>query len=561
MQGEADQERYLCGLVLAAGLEACMKRKFEEMMGRQTCSPRPVKQLRIDKNSVYRLARPMTRAFARALEAAEEKNRRGQSQGLSQGQDEDEDESEGAIARAGAKIARWWKAVRTWRPTNQVQNDEPALEGVIRSHGKNVVCPLTQDTIPVGLCFRLFTSSGATIAYTAPDLIEYLASSGRFQCPCTREYFTRMEVERLRKLYLGVPEEKSDPEILEKAQSLPQVYDNRHSIARQLLEHENRCLAVENSCGEAMTEALDLCNDLSMSTAGASLHLQVNIIPEWEQMVRDYMRLDRSKCRTMLLSDREKMRLLAERDTTDFHGLMWIVMESVDRMIRLDDRRAQGESLGSAMMGASTLPIGSTSQNPFSFSFIPSFAAPPPPFSFSPVPPPRNAAAAGQAEDAHSRIRSLFETLGRPSPAVNRDGSAAHMPGASGSGFGFAPQQQGQQQHQQQAGTGSRGGGGDNHGPPRQPMPEVGFRSNPLGILLGAGGGTPAPTPMDIETGGDAQFAEAFSPGSSDEAALTEALIAALAPLRAQASGLGLGGGGTADGFGIGIFAPPPPPE
>ena len=319
-----------CGLALATELKRCMKRKFEEMSSGSSSSGgtrRPVKSLFIDKRSIYRTSQPLTRAFARTLAVS--------------GRLTDE--------RAAMRVQRWWRVVRTWRPANQVQDNEPPQRGVIRSHGLNVICPLTQDTIPVGDCFRLFTSNGTTIAYTAPDLIEYFVSSGRFQCPCTREYFMRAEVARLQRLYTPPGEidlaslRQGDrrAETVENARLLLQIFDNRHTIAQRHIEHENRCLAVENSCGEAMTEALDLCNDLDTTTMAASLHLQMNIIPEWEQMVRDYMRLDRGKCRTMLLSDREKMRRLSGQDDTDLHGLMWLIAESVEKMIRVDDETPQ----------------------------------------------------------------------------------------------------------------------------------------------------------------------------------------------------------------------------
>lgn len=338
-----------CRLVLLSGLRLSMKRKLDEMVedslgaapgasslrgsmagafgapqsGRGAgglgaaaawdLHPRPVKRLCIDKRSPWRRAEPMVRSFAQVLTRA------------------------GRLTedRAAVLVQRWWRVAERWRCANQL--DDKASAGVIRSFGRNVICPMTQDVIPVGKCFRVFTSNGTALGYSAMDLMEYLVSSGRFQCPCTREYFMRPEIARLQRLCARI-----DPNDLKVAQLL-HTFDNRHAIRYRELEHENRCLAVENSCGGVMTDALDLCGDLTQTTAEVNLVLQGEILPDWGQMVNDYARLDRDKCRTMLLADREKLRRLGGQAMADAHGLMWLVSEAVERKLLLLDGDASDQ--------------------------------------------------------------------------------------------------------------------------------------------------------------------------------------------------------------------------
>ena len=228
-----------------------------------------------------------------------------------------------SLAGAVRTIAQFWRAYRPLIPSDNVA--ETGSRGHIRKHGKDVICPITQDIIPNQKCFKFISiHTGHVHAYTVDDLVGYFKTSGNFACPLTREEFTRPTVRRLMKRAVqnGIP-----------AFNLPGLYEMRDSIMRRTVERENRILAIENQCGIAMTEALDMCSNLNVSTVAAANQIMNYLLPEWKQLVDDFTRFYPNECRTMLLSDKDKMLRLQRSHIQDPHNLVNLVKQAIEEKL------------------------------------------------------------------------------------------------------------------------------------------------------------------------------------------------------------------------------------
>jgi hypothetical protein len=211
-------------------------------------------------------------------------------------------------------------------PTNNT--DDSGTPGRVRAGGRDVRCPISQEGIELKQCFKFVTASGHAIAFSADALAAYLRSSGRFKCPCTQEKFNAVVVSRIeqRAVAAGAP-----------AHGLRGAYEMRSAIAYREIEHANRLLAYENSCGADLNEALDICADLDLTRERANRYLLRDVLPNWRQTCSDYMRLSREACRVMLQSDAERLRRLSSVEDADVHGLLHIVIDAVDERLRACD--------------------------------------------------------------------------------------------------------------------------------------------------------------------------------------------------------------------------------
>jgi len=234
-----------------------------------------------------------------------------------------------SASRVALRLQRWWRAWRRMLPTNNTEESSTLWR--VRAGGRDVRCPISQDSIELAQCFRFVTASGHVVAFAADALAAYLRSSGRFKCPCTQEKFNAIVVSRIerRAVAAGAP-----------AHGLRGAYEMRSAIAYREIEHANRLLAYENSCGADLNEALDICSDFDLTRDRASRILLRDVLPNWRQTCSDYMRLSREACRVMLQSDAERLRRLSTVDDADVHGLLHIVIDAVDERLRAcDDAR------------------------------------------------------------------------------------------------------------------------------------------------------------------------------------------------------------------------------
>jgi hypothetical protein len=294
-----------------------LKRTLSEMMGPEESkrfrerNSKKVKYLHIDK-SPDRYVRPLVSRFRDLQILIEREKMRLRSERLTGGD------------KYAAKIQRFWCGAQGLRKVVNNTEDE-GHEGNVRFEGKDVICPITQEAIPWRMVFKFVTNDGAVIAYTTPHLVSYLLSSGKFQCCLTRGKFNNVVIGRLyrKAVRLGV----------DGAERLMMVYDQRRQILARQIERDNAILAIESSCGTAMSEAMDVCANLNIPTHQATTMLQAEILPEWRQMVDDYIRLDTESCRGMLVADREKLFRLGMSVDSDPHGLLEIIAESVNERI------------------------------------------------------------------------------------------------------------------------------------------------------------------------------------------------------------------------------------
>lgn len=221
-------------------------------------------------------------------------------------------------------IQRFWLFYKRLSPMCQRCEDQ-GNRGFIRQGGKNVICPITQDGIKTQECFKFVsTKTGHVYAYTIEDLVGYFKSSGNFRCPLTREEFSRPVVRRLaiKAVKIGLS-----------ASNLSGMYEMRDSIMRRTIERDNRLLAIENQCAIAMTDCLDMCQNLNVSTTAAASQLLNELIPEWKALVDQYANFSRNDCIIMLRSDRDKMLRLMRSDIRDPHELINFLKTALEEKI------------------------------------------------------------------------------------------------------------------------------------------------------------------------------------------------------------------------------------
>lgn len=233
-----------------------------------------------------------------------------------------------SVALAAVAIQRFWRSARTMIASNNTA--ETGNLGNVRKSGKDVICPITQDAIPLRDCFKFVSSSGHVYAYTIADLVSYFKSSGSFRCPLTREEFHRHTVFRQARKAVSCGLQ---------ATSLSGMFEMRHSIMRRTIERDNRLLAIENQCGIAMTECIDMCQNLNVSTAAAANQLLNYLIPEWKELVDQYARFSFNDCKLMLLADRDKLLRLRRSDVRDPHQLMSMVCLAIEDKIDMVQHR------------------------------------------------------------------------------------------------------------------------------------------------------------------------------------------------------------------------------
>ena len=217
---------------------------------------------------------------------------------------------------AGAVICKFWKKYKNYIVSNNTENESDKFS--IRCKGKNILCPITQEKIPIEKCIKFVSSKGHVHAYNVDDLAQYFKSSGNFTCPCTRENFSRFMIRHMSKKC-----NRND------AASLLVSFEMRFSIRNRQRERDNRILAIENSCGIAMTESLDICSNLDISTAAAAHNLLNYLIPEWKQLVNDYFLVSKNDCIAMLSGDREKIIRMEITGFKDEHQLVHLIKRAV----------------------------------------------------------------------------------------------------------------------------------------------------------------------------------------------------------------------------------------
>lgn len=264
-------------------------------------------------------------------------------------------------------IARFWLKFKRNMPANRT--DEETSIGHQRKNGKNVICCITQDKIPNELCFKFFSLITPHVhSYSVPDLVDYFKSSGNFRCPMTREEFSQPVVRRLslKAFRLGIP-----------AMNLTGIFAMRQQIMNRQIERDNRILAIENTCGLAMTECIDMCANFNVSTVVAAHELLNLLIPEWKQLVDDYARFSLNDCRTMVLADKDKMIRLHRSSVDNPHRLMKFVDDAIDgKLEQLNAMSGIDSGIGSFAMETETDDVLSFLNNLPPLPALPSFAAP-----------------------------------------------------------------------------------------------------------------------------------------------------------------------------------------
>lgn len=220
---------------------------------------------------------------------------------------------------AATRIQKWWKSMGQY--LNVINNTEnTGTKGNIRSKGKDILCPITQDTIKIGGGFRIVLENRSVVMYTLEDLVNYISSTGVFQCCLTRQPIYLPTIRRLQK--------SANDKGLENGVGIISKYFARSQIRRDRIEHDNRILAIEASCAAVMSDMLETAANHDSGAARASYSL-LEFSREWLELINTYLRLDPTSCLAMLIGDKERIRRL--RGTA--HGDPYYLLSSLDHDI------------------------------------------------------------------------------------------------------------------------------------------------------------------------------------------------------------------------------------
>ncbi len=220
-------------------------------------------------------------------------------------------------------IQKWWKFWKRFIPNNNTDDSGSGKHGNIRINGKDAMCVITQDSIPTNDSFKIVDAfSGNVMAYTLSQMVEYLRSTGKFECPCTRSPILKPDVVRMMAKARQCGVESHD---------LIEVYNRRHLIAGMNSERQNRMLAIEVSCSTSLEECIDICSEMNLSTTIVQQQLLFTLLPNWRQYVESFRYLEARACYEMLRRDQRKVALLRRRNSAlvDPHGLLGLVYESI----------------------------------------------------------------------------------------------------------------------------------------------------------------------------------------------------------------------------------------
>lgn len=259
---------------------------------------------------------------------------------------------------AATKIAKWWRLYKALNDKIVNNTEGHGKRDFLRKGGENVICPITQEAVKHNDVFKVFIDNGSVVVYTLEDLVNYLSSTGTFQCCLTRQELRLPTIRRLVK--------KALDRSINGAQELLSTYFRRGLIRRDRIEHDNRILAIEASCASVMTDIMDSSANCDIGAVQASIRI-AEFVPEWRNLVNDYIRLDANSCLSMLRSDKERIYRLVDTAHADPYYMLAYVIEQVvqpkidscERYVRMYRQREDAGRTGQIPL--STSPIFSRS--------------------------------------------------------------------------------------------------------------------------------------------------------------------------------------------------------
>lgn len=227
------------------------------------------------------------------------------------------------------KIQSWFRYWRQFVCVNGTEDNEdfsPGMrskKGLLRRGGIPIVCTITQDVIPVKNSFKLIGPHGQVYAYTCSDLIRYLRSTHKFECPATRNHISLPEVRRLQR--------RANKLCVNSGKDLVAEYNNRDDDHSESVENGYALTGLESSCTEVFDTAVRLCEQPlgSDGQEGLLMRLEADILPEWRDYARTLLHMDPEACFAMLRNEESRI-LLLMRTEADRSGFMSYLLQQVN---------------------------------------------------------------------------------------------------------------------------------------------------------------------------------------------------------------------------------------
>ena len=233
---------------------------------------------------------------------------------------------ESSRIRKVCRIQRWYRWWRRLIPVNNIEDitlykgsgRTEGLErhGLLRRGGVPITCAITQDSIPVKNSFKLVGPAGVVYAYTCSDLIRYVRSTHKFECPATRNKLGVIDVWRLQKraTTLGVNSGKN----------LVREYADRENTHNESVENGYALTGLESSATEMFDRAVHICERGNI-TEDLHFRLEGDILPEWREYVRQLYDLDTEACSAMLRTEEARVNHLMTRGRVEqYAGYLYL---------------------------------------------------------------------------------------------------------------------------------------------------------------------------------------------------------------------------------------------
>lgn len=228
---------------------------------------------------------------------------------------------EASRIRKVCRIQRWYREWRKYIPVNGIEDitlykgrgRAEGLEkrGLLRRAGVPITCAITQDAIPVKNSFKLVGPAGVVYAYTCSELIRYVRSTHKFECPATRNKLGVSDVRRLQR--------RATELHVNSGKSLVREYVDRENTHNEAVENGYALTGLESSATEMFDRAVYMCERGSIAE-DLLLRLEGDILPEWREYVRMLYEMDTEACLAMLRTENTRVERLMMRGHVEHYA-------------------------------------------------------------------------------------------------------------------------------------------------------------------------------------------------------------------------------------------------
>ena len=256
---------------------------------------------------------------------------------------------EASRLRKVCRIQRWYREWRKMIPVNGIEDitlykgcgrtEGLDKRGLLRRAGIPITCAITQDAIPVKNSFKLVGPSGVVYAYTCSELIRYVRSTHKFECPATRNQLGLADVRRLQR--------RATKLNVNSGKSLVKEYEDRENTHNEAVENGYALTGLESSATEMFDRAVHMCERRSITEEDLLLRLEGDILPEWREYVRTLADMDTEACLAMLRTEKTRVDNLMQSGHVEYYAGYLHLQDQLNEYINFCSLRLRNRQMRS----------------------------------------------------------------------------------------------------------------------------------------------------------------------------------------------------------------------